>query len=255
MFETSVVHAQAAAARGRFGLLPISLIAHSAVIIGAVAVSVASVNFPGNAPDEITTIYEAMPVPSPPPLGRPDGGAAPAQPKPSTPPPARQPNEVTAPAEIPDEVPTLAATTPGDSMAASNATGTGTSTEPLGVPWGTKDSIGDLDAPPAVVATPAIEDKVYRIEGDVKAPVLIHRVEPAYPEIMRRSRLTATVMIECVIDKNGRVRNARVISGNSMPPFTDAVVRALEQWRYKPGSLHGEAVETLLHVTVKFGIN
>jgi protein TonB len=256
MFETSVVHAQAAAARGRFGLLTISLIAHSAVIIGAVAVSVASVDFPGKAPDEVANAPIFMPVTMPPPpLGRPDGGAAPAQPKPSTPPPAPRPNEVTAPAEIPDDVPTLAATTPGDALSTSNATGTGTSTEPLGVPWGTKDSIGDLDAPPAVMATPAIEDKVYRIEGDVKAPVLLHRVEPGYPEIMRRNKLTATVIVECVIDKNGRVRDARVVSTNSTPPFNDAVVRALDQWRYKPGSLHGQAVETLLHVTVKFGIN
>src|SRR5687767_15715354 len=106
MFETSVVHAQTTAARGRFGLLTISLIAHSAVIIGAVAVSVASTDFPEAAPDEVASAPIFMPVTMPPPpLGRPDGGApAPAQPRNATPPPAPRPDEVTAPPDIPDEI-------------------------------------------------------------------------------------------------------------------------------------------------------
>ena len=254
MFETSVVHARTAPARGRFGLLTISLLAHSAVVIGAVAVSIASADFPETAPDEIANAPIFMPVTlPPPPLGRPDGGAAPAPPKPAvTPPPAPRPDEVSAPAEIPDDVPELSA--PGTGDPTSTNTSSGTSTEPLGVPWGTKDSIGDLDNPPAVVDAPPVEDKVYRIAGEVKAPVLIHRVEPVYPEIMRRSGLTATVVLECVIDKNGRVRDARVVSG-SMPPFNDAVTKAVEQWRYRPGSMRGEAVEVYLNVTVRFGIN
>ena len=254
MFETSVVHAQAAAAKGRFGLLTISLIAHSAVIIGAVVVSVASVDFPEAAPDELASAPIFMPVTlPPPPLGRPDGGAAPAQPRSAvTPPPAPRPNEITAPAVIPDDVPELNA--PGTGDATSTNTSTGTSTEPLGVPWGTKDSIGDINNPPAVVDAPPVEDKIYRIDGEVKAPILIHRVEPVYPEPMRRGRVTATVMAECVIDKNGRVRDVRIIS-NTMPPFNDAVTRAVQQWRYRPGSLKGDAVEVFLNVTVRFGIN
>ena len=253
MFETSVVHAQTTAARGRFGLLTISLIAHSAVIIGAVAVSVASVDFPEAAPDEVASAPIFMPVTMPPPpLGRPDGGAAPAQPKPAvTPPPAPRPNEVTAPPEIPEDVPTLEA--PGTGDPTSTNASTATSTDPLGVPWGTKDSIGDLNNPPAVVDVPPIEEKIYRIAGEVKAPVLLQRVEPGYPEIMRKSGLTATVIAECIIDKNGRVREIRVIS-NTMPPFNDAVIKAVQQWRYRPGSLRGEAVEVFLTVTVRFGI-
>ena len=253
MFETSVIQAQAAAAPRRFGFLTISLIAHTAVIVGAVAVSVASVDFPSTAPDEIASAPIFMPVTVPPPLGRPDGGAPPAsQPRPTVTSPAPRPNEVTAPPEIPDEVPSLEA--PGTGDAASSDTGTGTSTEPLGVPWGTDGGVGDLDSPPAVVDVPAVENKIYRIEGEVKAPVLVHRVEPVYPEIMRRSRVNATVVIECVIDRNGRVRNARLVSG-AMPPFNEAVVNAVEQWRYRPGSLRGEAVEVFLHVTVRFGVN
>jgi TonB family protein len=253
MFETSVIHAQAAVAPRRLGLLTISLIAHSAAILGAVAFSVASVDFPAAAPDEIANAPVFMPITVPPPLGRPDGGAPPAaQPKPAVTPPALRPNEVTAPPEIPDDVPSLDA--PGSGDAASTEPGTGTSTEPLGVPWGTDGGVGDLDAPPAIVDVPAVENKVYRIEGEVKAPVLIQRVEPGYPEIMRRSRQTATVIVECVIDKNGRVREPRIVS-NTMPPFNDAVIKALSQWRYRPGSLRGEAVEVFLNVTVRFGMN
>ncbi len=256
MFETSVVHAQTGAGRGRFGLFTISLIAHSAVILGAVAVSVASVDFPAAAPDEMASAPIFMPVAlPPPPLGRPDGGAAPAPVKQDTPPPAPKPNEVMAPADIPDEVPTLDAPGSGGATSTEPANGTGTSTEPFGEPWGEKDSIGDINNPPAaVVDVPPVEDKIYRVTGEVKSPVLIQKVEPGYPEIMRRSGVTATVIAECVIDKNGRVRDIRIVSA-TMPPFNEAVMKAVQQWRYKPGSLRGEAVEVLLQVTVRFGIN
>lgn len=256
MFETSVVHAQTGRRRGRFGLFTISLIVHSAVILGAVAASVASVDFPATAPDEVASAPIFMPLAlPPPPLGRPDGGAAPAPVKQSTPPPAPKPNEVTAPQDIPDEIPTLDVPTSGDATSTASATGIGTSTEPLGVPWGEKDSIGDINNPPAaVVDAPPVEDKVYRVTGEVKSPVLIKKVEPGYPEIMRRSRLTATVIAECVIDRNGRVRDIRIVSP-TMPPFNEAVTKAMQQWRYKPGSLRGEAVEVLLQVTVRFGLD
>jgi protein TonB len=254
MFETSVVHAQARAARGRFGLFTISLIAHSAVILGAVAVSVASVDFPATAPDEVASAPIFMPVTlPPPPLGRPDGGATPAPAKQSTPPPAPKLNEVTAPADIPDEVPTLDAPSSGDATSTAPP-GPGSAPGPIGVDWGKEHSIGDLNNPPAVVDVPPVEDKVYRVTDGVKAPVLIQKVEPGYPEIMRRSGLTATVIAECVIDRNGRVRDIRIVSP-TMPPFNDAVMKSVQQWRYKPGSLRGEAVEVLLQVTVRFGIN
>lgn len=260
MFETSVVNAQAKPAPRRLGLFTISLIAHTAVILGVAAVSIASVDFPTAAPDEVANAPLFMPLTIPPPLGNPNGGAPP---RPAVTPPQRQetpapPTQITAPpTEIPDDVPVAEAPTNGD--ANTNATGpadgsgTGTVPGPIGVPWGVEGGVGDINTPPVVDVLPAIEDKVYVPGGEVKAPVLIRKIEPPYPEVMRRTRMNATVVVKCVIDKNGNVRDPEIVVA-SMPPFNDAVMNAVRQWKYQPGSYRGQAVDTYLNLTVTFGV-
>jgi TonB family protein len=246
MFETSVIQARAQAASGRLSLLTISLIAHSAVIVGAIAYSIASVDFPSSAPDayEHAPVFVSLRIP--PPLGIPDGGAKrePQQQKQSTPPP--QPAQITAPSTVPETI------TPG-TAAESTAPSTGIVDGPVGVPWGVKDSIGDMDAPPIVnTLPPPVEEKIYQ-PHEVKAPVLLHKVDPLYPRIFQRAGMAATVVIRCVIDKNGHVRDPQVVVSGKKP-FDDEVINAVQQWRYTPASLRGEAVDSYLDVTVHFEV-
>ena len=258
MFETSVINAPAKAAPRRLGLFSISLLAHTAVILGVAVVSVASVDFPAEAPDEFANAPIFMPVQIPPPLGNPNGGAPP---RPAAAPPQRQevpppPNQITAPPAIPDEVPVAdAPAAPGDSTsdATGPADGPGLVPGPIGVPDGDPNSPLIGTTLPVVNAAPPVENKIYVPGGEVKAPVLIRRVDPAYPEVMRRTRMNASVVVKCVIDKNGNVRDPEIVVA-SMPPFNDAVMNAVRQWKYQPGSYRGQAVDTYLNLTVTFGV-
>ena len=250
MFETSVVRAAAVPARGRYTLLTVSLIAHSAVIVGAIAIGVASVRFPQSAPDEFAQAPILMPVTIPPPLGNPNGGAQPkpAQPpqqKPATPPPT----QITAPPTVPETVTPADAPSSGDAPA---IPGTGTVPGPIGVPWGTQGSPGDVDAPPVAVPQTPVENKIYTVR-EVKAPVIMKRVEPTYPPALVRAGMPGKVAVHCVIDKNGRVRDAQVVFA-TMPAFADSVLRAMKDWRYQPASLNGQAVDCYLDLTVDFGV-
>jgi TonB family protein len=58
------------------------------------------------------------------------------------------------------------------------------------------------------------------------------------------------VILECTLDREGRVDKTRVIGGP--PPLTGAAVDAVSQWRYEPTELNGVAVPVLMAVTVKF---
>ncbi|HEX7807420.1 MAG TPA: TonB family protein, partial [Thermoanaerobaculia bacterium] len=251
MFETSVASARVASKGRRAGLLTASSVFHTAAIFGIVAVSVASVNFPANAPDEYSLPLIAH-VDVPPPLGNPNGGGKPAQPpaeKPKDPPP--QPNQITAPTAVPDEV------VPAESQSTSNNTTAGESTGsegdglvpgPVGVPWGDPNSVSnDLNLPPAIVDTPPVEDRIYQ-SHEVKAPVIIKRVEPRFPQTMIRTGMSGVVIVRCIIDKNGNVRDPEVIR-SAMPPFDAAVIDAVQQWKFTPGSLRGEAVNCYLNLT------
>lgn len=248
MFETSVVRVQARPASSRFSLLTASIIAHTSIVAGAIALSIATVDFPRVAPDEFALAPVFAQVQIPPPLGTPDGGR-PAQQQPVRQTPLR-PNEVTAPAQVPETVTPAESGGIGDAPATGTATGSG----PVGVPWGVAGSIGDLDAPPVidVPAQPQPEERIYQ-PHEVQAPVLIHRVEPRYPASLIRSGVGATVVVRCVIDRSGQVRDAVVVVPG-LPPFNAEVLRVVSQWRYKPATFAGKAVDSYLDLTVHFSV-
>lgn len=252
MFETSVIQGPPRAAGGRLSLLTISIIAHSAVIIGAVVVSVATVDFPAFAPDEFAQAPMFLPIILPPPLGVRNGGAVrpPEAARTAAPLPQPPPNQITAPNT--SETVTPAAT---PSTASSTTTGdpNATSTEPLGDPGGVEDSVGDPETPPGVVTAQPIEEKVYQAH-EVKAPVALFKPPPPYPQLLVRTRMSATVVVRCIIDRNGHVRDPRVIVPASMAPFNDSVVATVQRWRFTPGSLRGQAVESYLDLTVHFSV-
>jgi periplasmic protein TonB len=90
-----------------------------------------------------------------------------------------------------------------------------------------------------------------RITSDVVQPVLIHKVNPDYPEIARKARIQGVVILEAVITKDGTVENAKVL--RRLHPILDqAAVNAVQQWRYKPAKLNGKPVKVYSTVTVKF---
>jgi protein TonB len=255
MFETSVIQGQLRVATGRLSLLTVSIIAHSAVVIGAIAISIASVDFPTTAPDEFAQVQFSVPVLIPPPLGNPNGGAVkPPDPVKAAAPPVRQPDQVTAPPAIPDTVPANQ-TVSNSSTTDSNATGIpgATSTEDRGVPWGVKGGVGDKNSVAEVVAAAPVPEKIYEAH-EVKAPVGIYRPAPPYPALLIRTRVPATVVVRCVIDKNGHVRDPQLTLPARLAPFNEAVLATVKQWRFTPGSLNGQAVETYLSLTVHFSV-
>jgi TonB family protein len=256
MFETSVVHVQAQAARGRVGLLTASLIAHSAIIVGAVAMSIATVQFPAEAPNEYSLAPVFTPVRIPPPLGTPNGGAKPTtqpQPKPAPAPAPVQSSQITAPSTVPETVTPVQSAGTGETLA--TGPGTGTEVGPVGVPWGTDGGVGDINEGPAAVDVPIQtepEAKIYQ-PHEVNAPVLIRKVAPRYPQIMVRVGGGATVVLRCVIDKNGYVRDPEVIVP-ALAPFNAAVLDVLPQWRYKPATHGGKPVDSYLELKVTFNV-
>src|SRR5438445_3405881 len=50
-----------------------------------------------------------------------------------------------------------------------------------------------------------------RVGGEVKAPVVVHRAEPIYPEEARRARVSGVVILEALVDKTGVVKDALVL--------------------------------------------
>ena len=244
MFEDVLIESAKQKGRGRKVLsLPVSLLLHVLVIGAAVGASIWFVEDVPEPPIPVTFYAAAPPPPPPPPAAAPK----PAAPKPQVvkPVPVR-PAEMTAPTVIPEKIPEPLAV-PEPAAPEEGVEGGVEGGVPGGVPGGV---IGGV-----VGGTgPGTGDEPLRGGGDVKAPQLVNRVEPSYPEAARKARMEGVVILEAIITANGNVEEVKVLK--SVNPLLDAAAqRAVQQWKYRPATLNGRAVRVYLTVTVTFNLH
>ncbi|HEY5610460.1 MAG TPA: TonB family protein [Thermoanaerobaculia bacterium] len=245
MFENSVVESRKRGVSSRrWSVLPISITLHLVVIGGAIFAAVWDVDLPATPPPQIQAYFLDPTPPSapPPPLIR-RGNPTPEKPQPATQP---IPQEPVAPSTIPSDAP--ASDEPSGPGSPDGALDGDPDGDPNGVPGGVPGGVNI--GQPLSVQTPDVPLPVGR---DVKAPVTIHRVTPDYPRAAIAMKLKGTVTVECIIDVNGAVRDVWVVR-STHEVLNDAVVNAIRQWRFHPGTRNGDAVSTIFQLTVRFDL-
>ncbi|MHB8484675.1 MAG: energy transducer TonB [Candidatus Acidiferrales bacterium] len=90
---------------------------------------------------------------------------------------------------------------------------------------------------------------IHQSEG-VQSGLLVYRVDPRYPQLAMNAGISGTVELRAIIGPDGRVRSVEVLSGSAL--LAPSAVAAVQEWRYRPTLLNGEAVEVETHVTVHF---
>jgi TonB family protein len=94
-------------------------------------------------------------------------------------------------------------------------------------------------------------DGLLGVGGDVKAPIVINRVEPIYPEEARKARIMGVVIVRAVITRDGVVKDVQVLK--PLPFGLDqAAVDAVKQWTFKPATLEGKPVDVYFNLTINF---
>jgi len=89
--------------------------------------------------------------------------------------------------------------------------------------------------------------------GNLQAAVLLKRVSPVYPNAALKDGVKGEVRVRATIGKDGVPTNLTAISGD--PRLVDAALEAIRQWRYRPATLEGQAIETTTTVSVAFQAN
>ena len=130
--------------------------------------------------------------------------------------------------------------------------GAAASASPIDAPergaGGRLETVFGTGAPPA--PPPPSPVVPVRLHSGITAPVKIAGASPAYPAIAQRARIEGVVILEAVIDAQGRVESATVL--RSIPLLDQAAVDAVRQWRFTPARLNGGAVPVVMTVTVHF---
>lgn len=186
--------------------------------------------------------------PAPPPPAGPAGGQ-PAKPKPvllkGLIEPVEIPREIPPPEDIASEAPTWIASLPAAPGPGFLPGGSGT-----GFPGGPVDpGLWKAEAPPPP-PPPRSAKKPLRVGGYVRLAEPIHKVQPVYPEHARRARIQGVVVLQAVIDEEGKVAELRVISGHLL--LVPAALEAVRQWRYSPTLLNGQPVSVATTISVSF---
>ena len=109
--------------------------------------------------------------------------------------------------------------------------------------------------PPAATSAPSLpaEAPPVRVGGAIAEPRKRRHVNPVYPKEAIQARLQGVVILECTIDRDGRVAEVRVLRG--VPLLNEPAIEAVRQWEYEPTQLNGVAVPVLMTVTVNFKLS
>ena len=120
----------------------------------------------------------------------------------------------------------------------------------VGVENGARLGVDGLGIAAPGLPPPPPPVKPIRLHQGMKAPYKIVDVAPAYPPVAQRAHVEGVVILEAVIDAQGRVASVRVL--RSIALLDEAAVDAVKQWRFTPALLNGEAVPVVMTVTVNF---
>jgi periplasmic protein TonB len=212
----------------RWYTIPLSILSHSIALFAVIVIplmATGELRAP-SIPIEYVTIVSPPPPSAPPPIP-PD-----AAPPPIVPPCDCAPSE--APSGLSPEPPPILRSVVRD----------------------LRDDLGETAArslsapPPAPAVAPA---EPVPVGGKIRAPTKISGPSPVFPTIARAARMSGVVFLEAVLDKEGRVKDVRVVRPAGV--FDQPAIDAVSQWRYTPTMLNGEAVEVKMNVTVVFNLN
>jgi len=105
----------------------------------------------------------------------------------------------------------------------------------------------DMGEAPGAVET-------FTVGDEIEGPKVVTRVEPSYPEELRRQKKAGIVVIQAIVNTDGSVGPAAVVR-HSDPGFDEAALTAVRGWRYVPATLHGKPVRVYLPIYVSFQLD
>jgi TonB family protein len=104
----------------------------------------------------------------------------------------------------------------------------------------------------AATSAPAHE-KVYKVGGDVTAPVMVYAVDAEFTEKAKRAKHEGISVVSCIVDTNGRPTRVHTIHKLGMG-LDEKAVEAVRQFRFKPAMLNGKPVAVSVTIKVNFHI-
>lgn len=95
--------------------------------------------------------------------------------------------------------------------------------------------------------------KIFNLEDLDRPPAPILQPAPTYPFALRREGINAMVVVDFIVDVEGRVLET-VVFDSSHTGFNDAAVAGVARWKFRPGYKDGRKVNVRMRVPIIFKI-
>jgi TonB family protein len=115
--------------------------------------------------------------------------------------------------------------------------------------WHWRQAWGELESQIPASQKPLLQPPTY-VPAEVMEKLLVHKIEPIYPEAARQANIQGIVILDTVIGQDGTVVDLHPISGPE--ELTPAAVDAVKWWRFQPYQANGQPVEVETKLAVEF---
>jgi TonB family protein len=103
---------------------------------------------------------------------------------------------------------------------------------------------------PAMTAAQSTEPPVRQGPG-VTVPRLVRDVKPQYTSDAMRRQIQGSVQLECVVQLDGTPASIKVVRSLD-PELDEQAIKALQQWRFQPGTKDGRPVPVIITAEMTF---
>ena len=109
------------------------------------------------------------------------------------------------------------------------------------------DNFDSWDAPPPPPSGPQVKFIPYD-----KPPVPLMPIRPVYPDIAQEAGIEGQVIVQCFIDKKGKVTETIVLKGIPNTGLNESAVDALRKTRFRPAKQRETKVGVWITIPINF---
>jgi TonB family protein len=97
--------------------------------------------------------------------------------------------------------------------------------------------------------------KPMKVSGEVQRPTALSTPAPVYPDAAKASKAEGKAIIDCVIDEQGKVAQAKLVKSAGNEDLDKSAVDTVKAWTFHPATLKGKPVAVSYTLTINFALD
>jgi TonB family protein len=112
---------------------------------------------------------------------------------------------------------------------------------------------GIPDAPPGLAINMGAANGPQWVGNGILPPKKITAPQPRYTEEARKARIQGTVILQAIVDADGKISNIKIIKG--LPLGLDlSAIETVKEWLYEPATREGLPVAVYMNLMINFSL-